>query len=69
MGTQITYKGIELIIEGSYNPPEEIDNLYPGAPSDFNINAIFITDIDIYDLFSNSDLEKIGELVIEEIEQ
>ena len=68
MEVQITYKEVEMVVEGTYIPHEERTHDYPGAPSDFDINAVFIFDADIYNLFSVDDLERIEELVLEDIE-
>jgi len=72
---EIIYKGIKLLIEGTYTEPEEEVRYYddysghPGSSSDYDINAVFVQDTDIYELLSVNDLEKIVELVLEEIEK
>ena len=68
MEVQITYKEVEIVVEGTYTPPEERTDTYPGASSDFDINSVFVEDVDIYNLFSVDDLERIEELILEEIE-
>ena len=52
MEVQITYKEVEMVVEGTYTPPEERTDTYPGASSDFDINSVFVEDVDIYNLFS-----------------
>lgn len=74
MEVQINYKGIDLIVEGIYTPPEETVMYYsdmsgyPGAASEFECNSIYVEDVDIFELFSLEDLERIEELCINKIE-
>ena len=69
----ITYKGVILEIEGTYTEAEEIVRYnedfsgHPGSPSEFDINAIYVQDVDIFDLFGEDDLREIETLVLEEI--
>lgn len=65
---EIEYKGIKLLVEGTYEEGEEETWEHPGAASEFDVNSIFVGDVDIYDLFSAMDLEDIVELVISKIE-
>jgi len=71
---EIIYNGVKLLVEGTYTPAEEQVMYYPdgsgfpGASPEIDINAIFVGDVDIYDLLSFDVIDKIGELVIEEIE-
>lgn len=72
----IEYKGITLLISGSYTEGEEQimyeseGGGYEGSGSDFDIEDIFVSDsdIDIIELFSFADLEEIKDLVINKIE-
>lgn len=70
---EIEYRGIKLLVTGTYEPPEEqvryYDDMsgYPGSNADFIIDKIFVENTNIYDLFSVMDLEEIVELVLEEI--
>ena len=73
MKTEITYKSILLEIEGTYVEAEDrviyygdLDG-YPGSPASFDINAVFIQDIDIYELLSEDDLREIETLILEKI--
>ena len=72
---EITYRGIKLLVEGYYTKPKEEVRYYsdmsghPGSPSEFDVNAVFVQDTDIYDLLGNDELEHISELCIEEIEK
>jgi hypothetical protein len=69
----INYKGIELLIEGTYTPGEEevryfSDMLgHPGYPASFDVNAIFVQDVDIYELLSEDNLREIETLILEKI--
>lgn len=72
---EIIYRGIKLLVEGTYTPPEEEVRYYsdmsgqPSSPSEFDVNVVFIQDTDIYDLLGNDELEHISELCIKEIEK
>lgn len=74
MEIEVTYRGIKLLVEGTYTPGEKgymydgnLDGL-PDSGAEFNIDAVFVKDLDIYNLFSVMDLEEIVELVLEEID-
>jgi len=75
METTIKFKGIDLTVEGVYTPPEPMVMYYkdmsgyPGANSEFECNAIYAGDVDIFELFSLEDLEKIEELCLNKIEE
>jgi hypothetical protein len=64
---EITYKGILLEVEGTYTKAEEQPHDYPGYPASFDVNAIFVQDVDIYELLSEDSLIEIETLVLEEI--
>ena len=72
---EIEFKGIKLLVGGTYTPPEEPVRYYndmsghPGSNSDFDINEIFVEETDIYELFGEKDLETIKDLIIEKIEE
>ena len=74
MEIEIEFKGIKLLVGGTYIPPEEPVRYYndmtghPGSNSDFDINEIFVQETDIYELFGEKDLETIKDLTIEKIE-
>ena len=74
MTTEITFKSIPLTVEGYYDAGEEGVRYFsdmsglPPTPSSFEVNAVFIGDIDCFELFSGEDLDRIEELVIEKIE-
>ena len=67
MKTEIIYKGILLEVEGTYTEGEEQTHDYPGYPATFDINAIFVQDVDIYELISEDDLREIETLILEEL--
>ena len=73
MKTEITYKGILLEVEGTYEEAEDRVIYYgdldghPGSPASFDINAVFVQDVDIYELLSEDDLMEIDNLVLEKI--
>lgn len=73
MKTEIIYKGILLEVEGTYTEAEDRVIYYrdldghPGYLASFDVNAIFIQDVDIYELLSEDDLVEIETLVLEEI--
>lgn len=73
MTKEITYKGILLEVEGTYTEGENrvmYDNDfggYPGSPATFDINAVFVQDVDIFELISEDDLREIDNLVLEKI--
>ena len=73
MKTEITYKGILLEVEGTYTEAEnrviyygDLDG-HPGSPASFDINAVFVQDVDIFEFISEDDLREIETLVLEEI--
>ena len=73
MKTEITYKGILLEVKGTYTEAEDRVIYYgdldghPGSDSTYDINAVFVQDVDIYELLSEVNLREIEELVLEEI--
>lgn len=73
MKTEIIYKGILLEVEGTYTEAEDRVIYYgdldghPGSPASFDINAIFIQDVDIYELLSEDNLKEIETLILEKI--
>ena len=73
MKTEITYKGILLEVEGTYTEAEnrviyygDLDG-HPGSPDSFDINAIFVQDVDIYEIIDSHDLEVLETLILEKI--
>ena len=70
---EIKYKGILLEVEGTYTEAEDrviyYGNLdgHPGSDSTYDINAVFVQDVDIYELLSEDNLREIEELVLEEL--
>ena len=73
MTVEIEYKGILLDVEGNYTEAEDRVIYYgdldghPGSPASFDINAVFVQDVDIYELLSEDDLMEIDNLVLEKI--
>lgn len=69
MEVQIEYKGITLLVGGTYTESESKTHDYPGSSSNFDINEVFVGKIDIYELFSWDELSKITEEVLNKIEE
>jgi hypothetical protein len=75
MEVNIRFKGIDLTVEGVYTPAEPMVMYYKdmsgydGANSEFECNTIYAGDVDIFELFSLEDLEKIEELCLISIEE
>ena len=74
MEIEINYRGVSLLIEGTYTKGEE-SVFYdsdlggsPGSDSEFDINAVFVGGIDIYELFDWEYLEDLSETCLEKIE-
>lgn len=73
----IEFKGIKLIVNGSYTEGEEQimheadGGGYEGSGSDFDIEQVYVydSDVDIIELFSFADLDEISDLVILKIEE
>lgn len=74
METEITFRGVKLRVEGTYEPEEPMvmyypdGSGYPGSPSDFEIEAVFAGGVDISELLSFEYMDDISELVLESIE-
>ncbi len=76
MEVKINFRGINLVVNGNYTPEEPMimyyseGDGYPGAGSEYEILEIYVEDssIDIFELFSFSDIEEIEELCLTEIE-
>jgi hypothetical protein len=77
METNIRYKGVDLVVEGNYSPPEEQIRYYsdgsgyPGANSEFEVSDVFVRDsfISVFNLFSAENLSEIEEICLIEIEE
>lgn len=67
--TTITFKGVELEVIGNYFEGDKETRDYPGSNSYFEVCEILAGDVNIYDLFSWEDIDKIEESVIEKIEE
>jgi len=69
----INYKGIELLVEGTYIPGEEEVRYFsdmsgqPSSSSEFDINAVYVNDVDIFELLSEDSLIEIETLILEDI--
>ena len=74
METTIEYKGVELLVQGHYSPPEETVRYYPdgsgypGCNAEFECFAVYIDDVAVFDLFTPKQLKEIEELAILKIE-
>ena len=74
---EINYLEVPLIVSGRYyegDPQVMYDGNgegYPGSPAEFEIIKITVSDsdVDIWELFSNKQIDDIAELVIEKIEE
>lgn len=70
----VEYRGVSLVVEGTYEPEEPMvmyypdGSGYPGSASDFEINAVFVADVDIFDMLTDDQLLDIRNLVLESIE-
>jgi hypothetical protein len=57
MEVEITYLGVELTVEGTYEPEEPSktygppESCYEGSPSYFDIEDIFVGGVSIYEMF------------------
>lgn len=77
MEVEITYRSIPLRIEGTYEAGEEQVRYYsdmtgyPGSNSSFDVNEIYATDsdVDIYEIFGEKEIEEIETEVINKIEE
>lgn len=77
METNISYKGVDLIVVGNYTPAEPMVMYYkdlsgyPGASSEFELTDVFVRDsfISVFNLFSAENLSELEELAINEIEE
>lgn len=73
----IMFKDTKLLVFGEYIPGEDeityygSGDGYSGSSSSFEILKVCVEDsyVDIWELFSRADLEKIEELIIEKIEE
>lgn len=74
MEATIEYKGVELLVQGHYSPPERMSmydsNLegYSGCNAEFECFAVYIDDVAVFDLFTPKQLSEIEELAILKIE-
>ena len=73
MTVHITYRGIELRVVGDYSPEEPAvmyypdGSGYPGCGAEFRIQAIYVEDTDINDLFSLDQLDDIRDMCFDNI--
>lgn len=65
----ITFKDVELEVVGDYFEGDKETRDYPGSNSYFSIESILAGDVDIYNLFSWEDIDRIEDLVIEKLEE
>ena len=75
MEIEINYKGVLLLVGGTYEPGEE-GELYDGdmcgtppTPGLFDINEVFVEETDIYEMLSYEILEELQELILNKIEE
>jgi hypothetical protein len=76
MQVEINYLEVPLTVSGTYyagDPQVMYDSNgegYPGSPAEFEIIKIAVSDsdVDIWELFSNKQIDEITELAIEKIE-
>ena len=73
MKTEITYKGILLEVEGTYEEAEDRVIYYgdldghPGSPASCQTYDVFVEGVNIVDLLREDDLMEIDNLVLEKI--
>lgn len=48
--TQFEYRGVLLDIKFDYQPAEKADREYPGCGESFEIESVFLDDIDMWEL-------------------
>jgi hypothetical protein len=74
MEVSIEYRGVSLMVGGTYEPEEPMVMYYadmsgyPGSASDFEIDTVFVGDIEISDILIDDQLLDIRNLVLESIE-
>ena len=61
---EITFKGVQLEVEGIYTEAEELSDTYQGMPETFEAHYIFVGGVDIIDLFD--DVDEIEKAVLEQ---
>ncbi len=64
----VKYTDIYLHLEGHYTASEPRTYDYPGAPSEFDIEKVYIEDTDIFDLLSIEQIDEIEQLALESLE-
>jgi hypothetical protein len=77
MQVEINYLKVPITVEGDYYAGDfqilyDNDGTgYPGSPAEFEIVKITVSDsdVDIWELFSNKQIDEITELVIEKVEE
>ena len=75
MEIEINYKGVPLLVGGTYEPGEEGVLYYgdmaglPPTSSYFDINEVFVEETDIYEMLSYEILEELQELILDKIEE
>lgn len=73
MEIEIEYRGVKLMVEGTYVPEEPMvmyypdGSGYPGSSEDYEIEVVLVGDVDIYDIFTNLQLDDIRDLVLEKM--
>jgi hypothetical protein len=65
MKATITHQDIELLIDYYYEPGEDSSYDYPGSAPTVEIYAIYVGDVDIYDLICHKEIEALESKLIE----
>jgi hypothetical protein len=68
MRVDVIYNDVNLEVVGTYIKGEQRTYDYPGSNSDFEIDLILVGGFDIQNILNFEQIEKITDLVIEEIE-
>ena len=65
----ITFNGIDLGVDGYHQPEEKMTHWHPGCPEAFEVHEVFHCGQEITALFTEEQLEEIGNLVLEKIQE
>lgn len=72
---EIEFRTVKLVVEGTFIPGEPEIRYFSdmsgqqGYPDTFDVNAVYVGDVDIYELFSNADISEIERECLINIEE